>query len=101
MGWAAGFGSELLCSHGSAFMLGAGKEMAHGGSIGPREASPCMLPLQGHTPRRVNNLLCAPGVLQIPVSTPSASRSFACLLSRSWGVSSGLYPSHTDTHLKL
>ena len=34
-------------------------------------------------PKRANNLyLCAPGILQIVVSTPSATGLFACFLSK-------------------
>ena len=71
----------------------------------PREVSLWTLPLRDAL--QEEQIICPrvpPGVLQITVSMPSASlfpQLFACLLSRSREVLSGLHPSQPHWPLKL
>jgi len=54
-----------------------------------------MLLLRRHLQEeQIVSSFCAPSVLQIAVSVLSSPRMFACLLSWSSAVPSGLYPSH-------
>ena len=81
---------------------GWGRKMVPASSFVPKDASPWMLPLRETLwEQQIISPLCAPGILQMAVSTPRAPSLFACLLSRRSAVPSGLCLSQAGWYLKL